>query len=153
MGCSRNCSLVLTTSSKLTLDHISSSSLVKMFLTDIVLRESDLLRLPRKIRFPPYFLRSSSIETWVDNSIPDDEVSLPGYSIFKSDRTNGRGGGIAGYVKETLSVISRADLEKDFIGECMWLELLLPKAEEILFGTFYRPPSPQAAQTHVARKG
>ena len=54
--------------------------------------------------------------------------------------TNGRGGGIAFYVKKTLSVIGRADLEKDFVGERMWLELLLPKAKGILFGTFfYRP--------------
>ena len=31
-------------------------------------------------------------------------------------------------------------MEKDFVGECMWLQLLLPKAEGILFGTFYEPP-------------
>ena len=51
--------------------------------------------------------------------------------------TNGRGGGIAFYVKKTLSVIGSADLEKDFVGERMWLELLLPKAKGILFGTFF----------------
>ena len=38
---------------------------------------------------------------------------------------------------ETLSVIRRADLEKDFVGECLWLELLLPKAKGILFGNFF----------------
>ena len=61
-------------------------------------------------------------ETWLDNSISDGEVCLPGYSIFRSDQTNGRGGGIAVYVKETLFVIRRADLEKDFVGEsvCGW---------------------------------
>ena len=64
-------------------------------------------------------------ETWLDNSISNGEVSLPGYSIFRSDRTNRRGGGIA--------VIRRADLEKGFVGECMWLELLLPKAKGIIF--------------------
>ena len=32
-------------------------------------------------------------------------------------------------------------MEKDFVGECMWLELLLPKVTGILFGTLYRPPS------------
>ena len=72
IGCSRNCSLVLTTSSKLTSGHISSSSLVQMFQTDIVLRESNLLRLPLKIRFPPYFSRSSSTNSfhfpWLDLS-------------------------------------------------------------------------------------
>ena len=33
-------------------------------------------------------------ETWLDNSISDGEVSLPGYSIFRSDRTNGRGNSV-----------------------------------------------------------
>ncbi|XP_068734542.1 uncharacterized protein [Montipora capricornis] len=54
-------------------------------------------------------------ESLLDNSISNGEVSLPGYSIFRSDRTNRRGGGIAIYVKETLSVIRRADLAKDFV--------------------------------------
>ena len=49
-------------------------------------------------------------ESKLDNSISDGEVSLPGYSIFRSDQTNGRGVGIAVYVKETLSVIRRSDL-------------------------------------------
>ena len=79
-------------------------------------------------------------ETWLNDSITDGEVSLPGYSIYRSDRDDGLGGGIAVYVKESLSVIRRSDLEKDFSGECLWLELLLPKAKGILFGTFYRPP-------------
>ena len=60
--------------------------------------------------------------------------------------TNGRGGGIAFYVKKTLSVIGRADLEKDFVGERMWLELLLPKAKGILFGTFFYRPTESAFQ-------
>jgi len=45
------------------------------------------------------------------------------------------------FMLRTLSVIRRSDLEKDFSGECMWLEILLPKAKGILFGTFYRPPT------------
>ena len=46
-------------------------------------------------------------ETCLDNSISDSEVSLPGYSIFRSDRTNGRGGGIAVYVA-AMGLRSRA---------------------------------------------
>lgn len=80
-------------------------------------------------------------ETWLNNNITDGEVSLPGFSIHRSDRADGLGGGIAVYVKDTLSVIRRSDLEKDFSGECMWLEIRLPKAKGILFGTFYRPPT------------
>ena len=80
-------------------------------------------------------------EIWLNNDIADGEISIPGYKIFRSDRPNGRGGGIAVYIKESLSVIRRADLEKHFPGECSLLEILLPKAKGILFGTFYRPPS------------
>ena len=32
-------------------------------------------------------------------------------------------------------------MEKDFVGECMWLELLSPKAKGILLDTFNGPPS------------
>lgn len=80
-------------------------------------------------------------ETWLDNGNADGEISLPGYKMFRSDRINGKGGGIAVYVKESLSIIRRVDLEQQFPGECILLEILLPKANGILFGTFYRPPS------------
>ena len=80
-------------------------------------------------------------ETWLDNGIADGEISLPGYKIFRSDRPNGKGGGIAVYFKGSLSIIRRVDLEQQFPGECIFLEILLPKAKGILFGTFYRPPS------------
>ena len=55
-------------------------------------------------------------ETWLTNNITDSEVSLPGFSIHRSDQADGLGGGIAVYVKDTLSVIKRSDLEKDFSG-------------------------------------
>ena len=80
-------------------------------------------------------------ETWLNNNIADGEVSLLGYSIHRGDRADGPGGGIAVYVKDNLSVIRRSDLEIDFSGECMWLEILLPKAKGFLFGTFYLPRS------------
>ena len=67
-------------------------------------------------------------------------LSVP-YKILRSDRTNGKGGGIAVFVKGSLSIIRRVDLEQQFPGECILLEILLPKAKGILFGTFYRPPS------------
>ena len=67
-------------------------------------------------------------------------LSVP-YKILRSDPPNGEGGGIAVFVKGSLSIIRRVDLEQQFPGECILLEILLPKAKGILFGTFYRPPS------------
>lgn len=83
-------------------------------------------------------------ETWLNSNIFDAEISFPGFKIFRNDRVNRVGGGIiAVYVRDSLSVIQRFDLESYFPGECILLEIMLPKTKSILFGTFYRPPSQQ----------
>lgn len=38
-------------------------------------------------------------ETWLNNNITDSEVSLPGFSIHRSNRVDGLGGGIAVYLR------------------------------------------------------
>ena len=42
------------------------------------------------------------VETWLDNSILDNEVTVPNYQLFRLDR-NRHGGGIAIYVHLSLS--------------------------------------------------
>ena len=42
------------------------------------------------------------VETWLDSVITDNEVDLPDYQLFRLDRC-GRGGGIAIYVRTSLS--------------------------------------------------
>ena len=41
-------------------------------------------------------------ETWLDSSISDSEISLQGYSIFRSDRSRS-GGGVAVYVADQFA--------------------------------------------------
>ena len=50
-------------------------------------------------------------ETWLNSSIFDAEISFPGFKIFRNDRVNRVGGGIAMYVRDSLSVIRKFDLE------------------------------------------
>ena len=38
-------------------------------------------------------------ETWLDDSVTDDEVAIPGFTIFRNDRMSGRHGGVALYVR------------------------------------------------------
>ena len=78
-------------------------------------------------------------ETWLNSSVLDEEVSIPGYTIFRKDRGS-KGGGVIVYVRDNLSVIRRSDLERPDV-EGLWLEITLPKSRSFLFGTFYRPPS------------
>ena len=82
-------------------------------------------------------------ETWLYclySNIFDANISFPGFKILKNDCGNRVGGGIAVYVRDSLSVIGRFDLKSYFTGECILLEIMLPKTKSILLGTFYRPP-------------
>ena len=40
-------------------------------------------------------------ETWLDDSVSDNEISIPGFTVFRKDR-NCQGGGVAFYIKNEL---------------------------------------------------
>ena len=75
-------------------------------------------------------------ETWLSEQISDTKFSIEGNKIFRLDRAN-RGGGVAGYAKNELSLVRRYDLGIDGI-EGLWLELFLPNSRGIII---YRPPN------------
>jgi hypothetical protein len=80
-------------------------------------------------------------ETWLDTSVLNAEVSLPGYNIIRKDRGS-HGGGVCLYIKEDLAFNPRADLD-DTQLEIVWIDLLLKKTKPILIGCAYRPPGQQ----------
>ena len=61
-------------------------------------------------------------ETWFTQYVSDDSVSLDDYVCERTDRTDGRGGGVACYIKNNLSYVRLHDLEKDSFEVC-WLKL------------------------------
>eukprot|EP00117_Sycon_ciliatum_P022663 scpid21797/ scgid3102/ RNA-directed DNA polymerase from mobile element jockey; Reverse transcriptase len=91
-------------------------------------------------------------ETWLDSSISDNEVSVPGAILFRRDRPCAegcsclsscspcrKGGGICMYVNDQVNVTpvlthSHASLE------LMWLRTGTVN-DGVLFGCIYRPPS------------
>ena len=79
-------------------------------------------------------------ETWLNSNISDDEVSIPGYQLFRSDRTllNDHGGVIC-HVKDSLSAVHRNDLNDDAI-EALWVEIKPKYTKPVLLYTFYRTP-------------
>ena len=76
-------------------------------------------------------------ETWLDETVLDGEVSIPGYSQFRQDRGS-RGGGVLVYVPDSCHCQRRRDLE-DYTTEAIWIELHLKKCV-ILLCNIYRPP-------------
>ena len=81
----------------------------------------------------------SITETWLDDSITDEEVSINDYCIIRKDR-NRNGGGVCTYIRNDLASNIRTDIS-DHTDEFLWIELLLPKTKPIIVGTCYRPPN------------
>ena len=78
-------------------------------------------------------------ETWLDPSIGNGEIQIPGFNVIRQDR-NRNGGGVALYIHENIAFNPRPDLAVDGM-ESVWVELLLPKSKGILVGVMYRPPN------------
>ena len=61
----------------------------------------------------------------------DDLYKIPGYTYIKSNRKNGKGGGVAMYIKECLNWEHRKDLESEKL-ETLWIEVFVKKSKSFL---------------------
>jgi hypothetical protein len=80
-------------------------------------------------------------ETKIDNSFPDAQFSVPGYTVFRKDR-DVHGGGIIVYVKNSISVRRRTELETVDI-ENITLEVDIGGNAPWYIFAMYRPPKMQ----------
>jgi hypothetical protein len=78
-------------------------------------------------------------ETWLNDSILDSEI-LPGYNIFRKDRTNKIGGGVLVGIKSDLEASHRPDLERPNC-ELVVVQLKQTNSKPVTLYTFYRPPN------------
>ena len=83
-------------------------------------------------------------ETWLNHNIPDELARITNFNLLRSDRTSGRGGGVALYIHENIPVKVRNDLNDENF-ECLWVVLRpiwLPRAiSRIAVACVYIPPS------------
>ena len=69
----------------------------------------------------------------------DDLYDVPGYVFIKRNRTCGKGGGVAIYIKDSIEFQRRFDLENSKL-ENIIIEILINKSKSFIVTTFYRPP-------------
>ena len=75
-------------------------------------------------------------ETWLDSTIHDSELKIPGYVIERTDR-NRHGGGVAIYIKDDINYIRRCDIENiNDIGS-VWIEIKQIRKKPIVIGSLY----------------
>ena len=82
-------------------------------------------------------------ETWLDGNVNDGELQVPGYRMYRKDRSSGKGGGVMVYVSEGVKSLRREDLENDFL-EVLWVQVKT-KLGQMLVGNVYRLPNALAS--------
>ena len=78
-------------------------------------------------------------ESKLDHSITEGEIHIPGHDIIRKDR-NRHGGGVALYIKNTLSFSVRQEFVPARL-EIVCVEINLPYSTSFLVCIRYRPPS------------
>ena len=78
-------------------------------------------------------------ESKIDESIPDNEISIPGYNLIRKDR-NRAGGGVVLYIRDNIPFSDRKDLVPSSL-EMVCAEINRPHSKSFLVCTWYRPPN------------
>lgn len=83
-------------------------------------------------------------ETWLNSSIENSMVELPGYNIYRNDRKDRVGGGVAIYLKHGFKFVPLASSpSNDPEGSIEFLmgKIIPPSKQEIFAASVYRPPN------------
>lgn len=94
--------------------------------------------LIQKLDFIDILVSQSNVESWLCDSVPDSDVQLIGYNIYRADRV-GRGGGIAIYVKCCLNVSVSISTSVPKQYECLVLNVVLGNIAQLTLAGVYRP--------------
>ena len=78
-------------------------------------------------------------ETWAHDGVMNSELNLNGYTMFRKDRLNRRGGGLLLYIKEHLSATSNEEMGNTNFKESVWCDIN-NNGSELLLGVCYRSP-------------
>ena len=119
-----------TISHNFSLMHINIRSLQKNFDT-----LEEFLRVTNQ--FP--FSVIAVTETWLHESSPPI-FDIDNYQFHHVDRKNGKGGGVAFYIRNDFRYKIRHDIVLDGI-DTLFLEIINNKHKNIIVGVIYRPPN------------
>ena len=74
-------------------------------------------------------------ETWLNPTITDQELFIPGYTILRQDRSRKLGGGIAVYIRDGIPYRQRDDFTENQKIESCWIEITRPKTKKLFICT------------------
>ena len=82
-------------------------------------------------------------ETWLNSTVQDLEIEIPGYVIYRLDRQNSRGGGVCAYVSRNFKTeyLSDISLTAPSGFQQLWLKIQVKSMKSFILCTAYRPPN------------
>jgi hypothetical protein len=84
-------------------------------------------------------------ETWLNSSVTNWEIDIPGYKLYRLDRKYKKGGGVCVYLRDSLKAKLLKSLSQ--INESgfhqLWLTVQHAKLKSIIVCVAYRPPDCQ----------
>ena len=83
-------------------------------------------------------------ETWLDTSVNNESIHIPGYTLHRQDRGPHKpGGGLCVYIKENYKVSSMENVSSvsDNNFQQLWLKVQSRCYKSFVICTVYRPPS------------
>ena len=86
-------------------------------------------------------------ETFLNNTISDQDILIEGYNVVRRDRTQCGGGWLLVYIMNNIDYTRRCDLERNDI-EVIWLELIMNR-EKTLISFTYRSPNKDTVPFNV----
>ncbi len=77
------------------------------------------------------------------DTVPSNNIKIPGYDDFKFEPTETNCGGTGFYIKDNLDYIIRKDLQINSPThyESMFIEIIFPNRKNLIIGCIYRHPS------------
>ena len=75
-------------------------------------------------------------ETWLDNTITNNELEMPHHTVYRRDRTSGPGGGV---MIAVASNIRSSVIRTTTTAEILWVKLSCQGQRNLIIGAFYRP--------------
>ena len=80
-------------------------------------------------------------ETWTNSNISDSEINIEGCYMFRTDRKEGKGGGVILYITEKLTAVMCLDIDVGFEEVVtVWCKIKL-SSDYLLAGVYYRSPA------------
>lgn len=75
----------------------------------------------------------SIAESWLDESVPDTEINIPGYVVVRKD-CDRNGGGVCAFIKDNITFNVRTDINVINLKQFSMISCMLPKTKPILCG-------------------